>query len=55
MGDSYLVDLDDVMRRTGYTVIEVDGWQTVHVGLGGFNDGKPDHVMCHHTASRTVR
>jgi hypothetical protein len=47
----YLTDLADVCRRTGWPVLEVDGWQTRARGSGGFADGKPDHVMCHHTAS----
>ena len=51
MGARYLLDLADVCRRTGYTVIEVDDWQYRARGSGGYNDGKPDHVMCHHTGS----
>jgi hypothetical protein len=47
----YLVDLAEVCRAAGVEVIEVDGWQTRARGSGGYADGKPDHVMCHHTAS----
>jgi hypothetical protein len=51
MGDRYLTDLADVCRRTGWPVIEVDGWQRRARGSGGYAAGKPDHVMIHHTAS----
>ena len=51
MGSIYLTDLAEVCRSTGWRVIEVDGWQTRARGSGGYNTGKPDHVMCHHTAS----
>ena len=51
MGSRYLLDLADVCRRTGYTVIEVDDWPYRARGSGGYNDGKPDHVMLHHTGS----
>ena len=51
MGDRYLTDLADVARAAGWPVIEVDGWQSRARGSGGFNAGKPDHVMAHHTAS----
>ena len=51
MGSRYLTDLDEVCRRTGYPVIEVDDWQYRARGSGGYNSGKPDHVMCHHTGS----
>jgi hypothetical protein len=51
VGDRYLVDLADVCRATGRPVLEVDGWQTRARGSGGYAAGKPDHVMCHHTAS----
>ena len=52
-----LSDLADVCRRTGYPVVEVDGWQTRGRGgtggnsTGGYQAGKPDHVIVHHTAS----
>ena len=51
MGARYLTDLAEVCRSTGFPVIEVDGWEGRARGSGGFNDGKPDHVMIHHTAS----
>jgi len=51
MGARYLTDLADVCRRTGYPVIEVDGWQTRGRGSGGYDAGRPNHVMVHHTAS----
>jgi hypothetical protein len=51
MGSRYLTDLADVCRRTGYKVIEVDGWQQRARGSGGFDSGRPNHVMAHHTAS----
>jgi hypothetical protein len=51
VGDRYVTDLADVVRAAGLAVIEVDGWQTRARGSGGYASGKPDHVMCHHTAS----
>lgn len=51
MGSRYLTDLADVCRRTGWPVIEVDGWQTRARGSGGYDTGRPNHVMAHHTAS----
>jgi N-acetylmuramoyl-L-alanine amidase len=51
MGDRYLMDLADVCRRTGYPVIEVDGWQMRARGSGGYAPGQPTHQMIHHTAS----
>lgn len=51
MGARYLHDLADVCRSTGYLVILVDGWEHRARGSGGYNDGKPDHVMLHHTGS----
>jgi hypothetical protein len=51
MGSRYLVDLADVCRATGWPVIEVDGWQTRARGSGGYDTGRPTHVMAHHTAS----
>lgn len=53
----YLHDLADVCRRTGFQVIEVEGWQERARGgsgghdTNGYQTGKPNHVMCHHTAS----
>jgi N-acetylmuramoyl-L-alanine amidase len=51
MGGRYLTDLADVCRRTGYPVVEVDGWPYRARGSGGYDPGRPDHVMIHHTAS----
>ena len=51
MGARYLTDLAEVCRLTGYPVIELDGWESRARGSGGYGTGKPDHVMCHHTAS----
>ena len=51
MGSLFLLDLADVARATGYPVVEVDGWEYRARGSGGYNAGKPDHVMVHHTAS----
>jgi hypothetical protein len=51
MGSRYLVDLADVVRRWGLDVVEVDGWQTRARGSGGYDAGRPTHVMVHHTAS----
>jgi len=51
MGARYLTDLADVCRRTGWPVIEVDGWSQRARGSGGYDGGRPNHVMIHHTAS----
>jgi N-acetylmuramoyl-L-alanine amidase len=51
MGSRYLTDLATVMRRTGYPVHEVDGWQNRARGSGGYDSGRPNHIMAHHTAS----
>ena len=51
MGSRYLTDLADVCRRTGYGVIEVDDWQHRARGSGGYDSGRPNHVIVHHTAS----
>lgn len=51
MGTRYLLDLADVCRRSGYPVIEVEGWQYNARGSGGYDQGRPNHVMVHHTAS----
>jgi peptidoglycan hydrolase-like protein with peptidoglycan-binding domain len=59
VGSRYLTDLADVARRTGYRVIEVgpsrnqqgSQWQSRARGSGGYDSGRPNHVMIHHTAS----
>jgi len=51
MGARWLTDLADVCRLTGYPVIEVDGWQTRGRSSGGYDSGRPSHLMAHHTAS----
>lgn len=50
MGSRYLVDLADVARRAGLTVVELDGWQSRARSSGGY-DGAPWAVFWHHTAS----
>lgn len=51
MGSRYLTDLADVVRGAGLTVQEEPGWQTRSRSSGGYDSGRPDHVMVHHTAS----
>jgi hypothetical protein len=51
VGSRYLTDLAAVIRATGLEVIEVSGWQTRARGSGGYDSGRPNHVMIHHTAS----
>jgi hypothetical protein len=51
VGSLYLLDLPTVLRAAGLTVYEVDGWQTRARGSGGYEPGRPNHVMTHHTAS----
>ena len=60
MGSIYLTDLADVCRRTGYPVVEVGGapgqtgdqWKRRgRSGNTGYNSGRPNHIMVHHTAS----
>jgi N-acetylmuramoyl-L-alanine amidase len=51
VNDRFLTDLADVCRRSGYPVIEVEGWQNRARGSGGYDDGRPNHVIAHHTAS----
>lgn len=52
-----LDDLADVCRRTGYPVVETDGWPTRGRSgaggdkTGGYESGAPNHVIVHHTAS----
>ena len=51
MGDRWLTDLDDVLRSAGLHVREYGGWQSRGRGSGGYDSGRPTHVMVHHTAS----
>lgn len=51
MGDRYLTDLAAVVAGAGLTVVEVDGWRSRGRGSGGYDPGRPDHVMLHHTGS----
>ena len=51
MGSRYLTDLADVCRLTGYPVVEVDGWPSRGRSSGGYDPGRPTHVLVHHTAS----
>jgi len=51
MGSRYLTDLAAVLRAYGLTVHEQDGWQNRARGSGGYEPGRPTHVMVHHTAS----
>lgn len=53
MGARYLTDLADVCRRAGLVVHEDNGWQTRARSSGGYDSGRPNHVMVHHTASNT--
>jgi len=51
MGSRYLTDLAQVCRDAGLKVVEYSGWQTRARGSGGYDSGRPTHVMVHHTAS----
>jgi N-acetylmuramoyl-L-alanine amidase len=51
MSDRYLTDLAQVLRSAGLDVVELDGWQSRARGSGGYDDGRPTHVLVHHTAS----
>ena len=51
MGSRYLDELADVCRSAGLIVHELDGWQRRARGSGGYDSGRPTHVMVHHTAS----
>lgn len=48
-----LTDLADVMRSTGFHVVELAGWQTRSRAnnSGRYLNGRPTHIMVHHTAS----
>jgi hypothetical protein len=52
-GGEMLVDLADVLRRTGHGVREVDGWQFRERGGSGFPSQRPAGIIVHHTASPT--
>ena len=54
MGSRYLLDLADVCRRTGYNVIEVEGWQYRARGSGGYNDWQTRPCLLHHTGFPAV-
>jgi len=51
MGSRYLTDLASVCRGAGLVVQEESGWQHRSRSSGGYDSGRPDHVMVHHTAS----
>jgi hypothetical protein len=51
MGSRYLTDLATVCRNAGLVVQEEPGWQSRSRGSGGYDSGRPTHVMIHHTAS----
>jgi hypothetical protein len=59
VGTYFLTDLAAVCRTTGYPVIEVGAgrnvmgpeWQHRSRRSGGYDAGRPNHIMCHHTAS----
>jgi len=51
VGSRYLDSLATVCRAAGLVVHEVDGWERRARGSGGYDSGRPTHVMVHHTAS----
>ena len=59
MGSYYLTDLASVARSAGYPVVEVGAsrgqmgpqWQNRSRGSGGYDSGRPTHIIVHHTAS----
>jgi hypothetical protein len=51
MAGTYLTDLAQVLRSAGLTVIDVPGWQNRARSSGGYVNGRPTHLMLHHTAS----
>lgn len=54
MGNRYLLELADVARAAGLSVVEVDGWEVRARSSGGFDGDRPWCVMWHHTASDTT-
>jgi N-acetyl-anhydromuramyl-L-alanine amidase AmpD len=54
MGERYLTDLADVLRRVGLDVYEENGWQQRARSSGGY-DGGPIGISVHHTASTASR
>jgi len=53
MGARYLTDLAEVLRDSGLSVVEVDGWEDRARSSGGFDGDRPWAIMWHHTASDT--
>jgi hypothetical protein len=51
MSGRYLTDLATVLRGAGLEVTEDPGWETRARSSGGYADGRPTHLMWHHTAS----
>lgn len=51
MGGRYLTDLAQVVRALGLVVQEEPGWPSRARSSGGYDSGRPTHVMVHHTAS----
>jgi len=51
VGTRWLDSLATVCRAAGLVVHEVDGWPRRARGSGGYDPGRPTHVMVHHTAS----
>jgi len=51
VGSRYLDSLATVCRSAGLVVHEVDGWPRRARGSGGYDTGRPTHLMAHHTAS----
>jgi len=47
----YLLDLPEILRAAGLPVIEEPGWEYRARSSGGYSDGRPTHLMWHHTAS----
>jgi len=51
MGNRYLTDLADVLRRAGLDVTEQDDWQYRARSSGGYDGNRPWTIMWHHAAS----